>query len=48
MILDKIMLVVIIFNKKVVKIVCTHATPCGSSVSEKEKFTISHYKIFCP
>ena len=35
---DRVMVVVIIFGKKVVRIVCAYAPQCGRSMSEKEKF----------
>ena len=35
---DRVMVVVIIFGKKVVRIVCVYAPQCGRSMSEKEKF----------
>ena len=35
---DRVMVVVIIFGKKVVRIVCSFAPQCGRSMSEKEKF----------
>ena len=35
---DKVMVVVIIFGKKVVRIVCSYAPQGGRSMSEKEKF----------
>ena len=35
---DRVMVVVNIFCKKVVRIVCTYAPQCGRSMSEKEKF----------
>ena len=35
---DRVMVVVIIFCKKVVRIVCAYAPQCGRSMSEKEKF----------
>ena len=38
MISDRVMVVVIIFGKKVVRIVCIYAPQCGRSMSEKEKF----------
>ena len=37
-ILDRVMVVVIIFGKKVVRIVCAYAPQCGRSMSEKKKF----------
>ena len=33
-----VMVVIIIFGKKVVRIVCAYAPQCGRSMSEKEKF----------
>ena len=35
---DRVMVVVIIFGKKVVRIVCAYSPQCGRSMSEKEKF----------
>ena len=35
---DRVMVVVIIFGKKVVRIVCEYAPQCGRSMSEKKKF----------
>ena len=35
---DRVMVVVIIFGKKVVRIVCAYAPQCGRSMSQKEKF----------
>ena len=35
---DRVMVMVIIFVKKVVRIVCAYAPKCGKSMSEKEKF----------
>ena len=35
---DRVIVVVIIFGKKVVRIVCAYAPQCGRSMSEKEKF----------
>ena len=35
---DKVMVVVIIFGKKVVRIFCAYAPQCGRSMSEKKKF----------
>ena len=37
-ILDRVMVVVIIFGIKVVRIVCAYAPQCGRSMSEKERF----------
>ena len=34
---DRVMVVVIVFGKKVVRIVCSYAPQCGRSMSEKEK-----------
>ena len=34
---DRVMVVVIIFGKKVIKIVCAYAPQCGRSMSEKGK-----------
>ena len=34
----RVMVVVIIFGKKVIRIVCAYAPQCGRSMSEKEKF----------
>ena len=35
---DRVIVVAIIFGKKVVRIVCTYAPQCERSMSEKEKF----------
>ena len=35
---DRVIVVEIIFGKKVVRIVCAYASQCGRSMSEKEKF----------
>ena len=35
---DRVMVVVIIFCKKVLRIVCVYAPQCGRSMSEKGKF----------
>ena len=35
---DRVMVVVIIFGKKIVRIVCAYAPQCGRAMSEKEKF----------
>ena len=35
---DRVMVVVIIFGKKVVRIFCAYAPQCGRSMSKKEKF----------
>ena len=34
---DRIMVVIITFSKKVVRIICIYAPQCGRSISEKEK-----------